>query len=104
MDASGFGHHHGHGCERQHACPAQLAGTRHVPHVADAAEHQRVEAVAFHAVENLLAPVGAQTGEVDARVVLEAHRPDEHTAIAWVRDSCDDTVRFVSRAAQLDPT
>ena len=26
MDATGFGHHHRHGCERQHACPARVGG------------------------------------------------------------------------------
>ena len=81
MDSPGFPHHHRDRCERKHTGPPELPRTGHVSHVAHATEHQRIEIVTFHAGEHLLAPIRTQPGEVDARVVLETHRPDEHTAI-----------------------
>src|SRR5262249_22138167 len=73
-------------CERQHTGSAQLTGARHIPHVADAAEHQRIEIVAFHAGQDFCASFGTQPGEVDPCVVFETHHADEHPGVA-----CDGT-------------
>ena len=81
MHAPGFPHHHRNRREGKHTGSTELTRARHVSHVADATEHQRVEIVAFHAGEDLCAPFGTQAGEVDPGIVLEAHHADEHPAV-----------------------
>jgi hypothetical protein len=51
-------------------------------HISDTTEHQRIKTVSLHAGEHLCAPLPAQAGEVHAGVVLEAHHPGKHTAVA----------------------
>ncbi len=92
---AGFPHHHRDRRERQHPGSPQLTRARHVPHVADTTEHQRIEIVAFHAGEDFRAPFGTQPREVDAGVVLEAHHADEHPAVTGDGAHALDSVRFV---------